>query len=71
MSPRFPALFVLVIFETGSHFLPRLAWTTILFVLPCIAGMTGVPLHQLLVEMGSPELFAKAGLISASKYLGL
>jgi hypothetical protein len=30
-----PALFVLVIFEIGSHFIPRLAWTVILlFVLP-------------------------------------
>jgi hypothetical protein len=28
------ALFALVIFGIGSHFLPRLAWTTILLVLP-------------------------------------
>jgi hypothetical protein len=35
-----PPLFALVIFETGSHFLPRLAWTTsLLFMLPAITGM--------------------------------
>jgi hypothetical protein len=37
-----PALFVWVVFEIGSHFVPRLSWTVILlFVLPHIAGMTG------------------------------
>jgi hypothetical protein len=36
-----PAFFVLVIFEIGSQFMPRLGWTMILlFVLPCVAGMT-------------------------------
>jgi hypothetical protein len=37
--------------------------TTILFVLPHIAGMTGMPHHiQPLVEMGSHKCFAGAGL---------
>jgi hypothetical protein len=35
--------FALVIFETGSHFMPVLAWSVILlFVLPYIAGMTAM-----------------------------
>jgi hypothetical protein len=35
------ALFVLVIFEVGSHFMPGLAWTMILlFMLPHVARMT-------------------------------
>jgi hypothetical protein len=58
-----PALFVFVILEIGSHFMPRLTWFMILpFVLPCIARITGVCHHaQSLVEMGSCELFAQAG----------
>jgi hypothetical protein len=41
----------------------RLAWVVIfLFVLACIAWMTGISHHdKLLVEMGSHELFAQAG----------
>jgi hypothetical protein len=59
-----PSLFVLLIFEIGSHFMPRLIQITIvLFVLPCIARMTSVYHHtQSLVEMESPKLFAQAGL---------
>jgi uncharacterized membrane protein YdbT with pleckstrin-like domain len=59
-----PALFALVIYEIESLYFPRLPWTTILlFVLPMVAGMTGIPPHRALsVEMGSPELFAQAGL---------
>jgi hypothetical protein len=35
----------------------------LLFVLPCIAGMTGMCHHvQSLVEMGSLTVFAQAGL---------
>jgi hypothetical protein len=55
-----PTPFALVIFEIGSCFIPRWAWTTnFLFVLPHIAGMTGstkVPSHLLSWE--SHELFA-------------
>jgi hypothetical protein len=43
----------------------QLIWTLVLlFVLPGVAGMTGI-YHQtqlLLVEIGSHELFAKTGL---------
>jgi hypothetical protein len=63
------ALFVLVILEIGSHFLPTLSWTTNFlfytshFMLPTVAGMTGVcHCAQLLVEMGSCELLFWAGL---------
>jgi hypothetical protein len=51
-------------YEIGSQFLPRLAWTEVLlFVLPAVPGVA-VELHsaQQLVEMGSSELFAQAGL---------
>jgi hypothetical protein len=60
-----PALFVLGVFEIGSHFMHGTAWIVILlFVLPHVDGMTGtVHQHaQLLVEMGSPKLFAPSGL---------
>jgi hypothetical protein len=34
----------------------------LLFTLPMVAGMTGMYHHaKLLVEVGSPELFAQAG----------
>jgi hypothetical protein len=43
----------LVIFEMGSPFLPRLAWTSILlFVLPELVGMTGA-ITQSLVGLGA------------------
>jgi hypothetical protein len=50
--------------EIGSHFLPRLAWSKIFsFMFPTIAGITGTHHHaQVLVEMGSFELFSQAGL---------
>jgi hypothetical protein len=54
-----PVLFAMVNLETGSHFIPRPAWTAVLlFVLPHIAEMTGVS-HwtQLLTEMMSCEVF--------------
>jgi hypothetical protein len=57
------ALFALVIFEMGSCRVPRPAWTSILlFLLSCVAGMAA-EYHraQLLVEMGSHELFAWFG----------
>jgi hypothetical protein len=59
-----PALCVLVIFEIGFHFMPRLAWTAIfLSVLLCMAGMMGTHhCTQPLVEMESQELFTWAGL---------
>jgi hypothetical protein len=55
---------VLVIFEIGSYFMPGLAWTVILlFVLPHIAGMTGMHhCTEPLFEVGSHELFARVGL---------
>jgi hypothetical protein len=55
-----PALFALVIFEIGSHFMPGPAWTVIfLFVLPCIARMMSKHHHaQLLVQMASHNFFA-------------
>jgi hypothetical protein len=40
-------LFTLVIFEIGSCFMPRLAWTVILFILPYASGMTTEPTHWL------------------------
>jgi hypothetical protein len=41
-----PALFALVIFEIGSHFLPRLAWTMILLcMLITTVGMIGAHHH--------------------------
>jgi hypothetical protein len=41
-----PALFVLIIFEIGYYFLPGACLNTIiLFMLPAIAGMTGVCHH--------------------------
>jgi hypothetical protein len=56
-----PALFVLIIFEIGSHFTPMPGWTSILlFVLPCIEEMTGLcHCKQPLVEMGSQEHFTQ------------
>jgi hypothetical protein len=57
---------VFVIFETGSCFMSGLAWPmmVLLFVLSCIAEMTGLCHHstQPLVEMGSHECFAGTGL---------
>jgi hypothetical protein len=52
----------LVIFEIGSHIVPRPAWTVIpLFVLSCIAGVTSECHHtQPLTEMGSLKVFAQA-----------
>jgi hypothetical protein len=49
-----PAIFVLVIYETGPQFTLRQAWPMIfLLKLPCIAGMTGICHRvQSLVEMG-------------------
>jgi hypothetical protein len=60
-----PALFLLVIFEIGSC---TFAWASLDGDLPveasCLAGMTGVCYHAqlLLIEMGSRELGAQAGL---------
>jgi hypothetical protein len=58
------ALFMLVIFELGSHFTSRPAWTAVLLlVLPHITGMTDMHhCNQPLVEMGSCECFAWSGL---------
>jgi hypothetical protein len=52
------------VFEIVFHFTPRLAWTMIfLFVLPQVAEITGTHhCAQTLIEMGSPELFARVGL---------
>jgi hypothetical protein len=52
----------MVIFLVGSHFMPRLSWTTILlFVLLHVPGMAGAHHHtQPLVEIGSQELFTRA-----------
>jgi hypothetical protein len=57
-----PALFALVIFELESSFMPRLTWTvTLLFVLPCASGLTGVHYGtQSLLEMRSCEFFTQA-----------
>jgi hypothetical protein len=53
----------LVIFWDRGLLYARWAWTTILFVLPLIAGMTGVcHCAQSLVGMEFHELFAWAGL---------
>jgi hypothetical protein len=51
---------MLAIFEIGSHFIPKWAWTVnLLFVLPHVAGVTGTPHHtQPFIEMKSDELFA-------------
>jgi hypothetical protein len=35
-----PALLIMLVFEIGSHSMPVLSWTEILFVLTYIAGMT-------------------------------
>jgi hypothetical protein len=59
-----PALFTLVTFKIGSHTYAQLAWTTVfLFRLPTVAAML-VAHHgvQSLVEMGSHNLLALAGL---------
>jgi hypothetical protein len=43
-SGTLPALFVLVIFEIGSQFMPWFAWTMIfLFVCPQVAGKDNAP----------------------------
>jgi hypothetical protein len=56
-----PALFAFVIFKIESHFMPELTWTTILFVFFHVLGMAGTyHCGQLLVKMGSQELFAGA-----------
>jgi hypothetical protein len=54
-----PDLFVLVILERVPHFSPRLAWTTILFYILTVAGMTGMHPHAQLfpIEMGVPFFF--------------
>jgi hypothetical protein len=52
-------------FEVRSHFLPRLTWTTVLFMFPTVAGMmTGTYHHAHLFsfEMGVLWTFAWAGL---------
>jgi hypothetical protein len=48
------SLFIWVIFDIGSCLMPGPSWTIIfLFVLPCIAGMTGTCHHaQSLVKIG-------------------
>jgi hypothetical protein len=70
-SATSPALFVLVIFETGSHLTPRLSWTEILLlVFSYIAGMTGAHQTQPMVVMESSNFLPKAGLaISFSRSL--
>jgi hypothetical protein len=35
-------ILVLAVFEIGSWFIPGPAWTTILFVFPCVAVLTGI-----------------------------
>jgi hypothetical protein len=52
-------LFVLVIFEMGSRFMPRLLWTAeLLFVFLWIVGVTAaLCLTQPLVEMGVSQTF--------------
>jgi hypothetical protein len=52
-------LFALLIFKMGSHFMTWLAWTImLLFVLPHVAGRTGVHHHaQPLIEMGVSQTF--------------
>jgi hypothetical protein len=50
---------MLVIFEIGSFLMPGLAWTTVLFVLPYIAGMTGMPSLWLMWGLAN---FAQVGL---------
>jgi amino acid permease len=53
--------FCVAVFEMGSHFMPSLAWTTILlFVLPGVDGIIGM-YHGTppLVEMGSCELLPR------------
>jgi hypothetical protein len=54
-----PVLLYFGIFEIGSHFKPKPAWTVILmFVFPLVAEMIGVSHHtQTLVEIGFHELF--------------
>jgi hypothetical protein len=56
-------LFTLVILETGSCLLPRVAWIKILH--PAIAALTGMYHHTQLssVQMGSCHLFCSAGLL--------
>jgi hypothetical protein len=55
---------VLIIFEIGSHFMPRTSSTmTLPFVLPHIGGMTDAQHHtQPMVEIRSQKPLAKAGL---------
>jgi hypothetical protein len=58
---------VLVNFKIGYHFMLWSTWTTILlFVLPCVASMTGASHHtQSLVETRSCELFCQVQLPTA------
>jgi hypothetical protein len=62
-----PSLCAWDIFEIGSHFMPRPAWTKILppIYISLIAGMKGMYNHAQpsLVEMGSHKPFAWSGLI--------
>jgi hypothetical protein len=52
-----PALFALVIFETGSYFCPgQPGLDSSYFTHPTVAGITGT-CHQLLVKMGSCKFF--------------
>jgi hypothetical protein len=73
-----PAHFTLVLLETGSCFLPRMAWITILFFfkLPTVAGMTGTYHHaqpffhwdgvfQTFFALAGPE--SRSSCISASQ----
>jgi hypothetical protein len=70
----------LVIFKIRSCFMHRPAWTSILFVLSCVAGMAGAHHHaQPLKEMEPHHFFALAGLklwsswslISAANIVGI
>jgi hypothetical protein len=56
------ALITLVILKISSHFLPRPACTVALFIVPTIAGVTGMPHHAQLLPLrwaggGSYKLF--------------
>jgi hypothetical protein len=53
-----PALFALVILETGFHFLPRLTWTSD-FMFPAFTGMTDLGHHVQIfpIQMESCKLF--------------
>jgi hypothetical protein len=53
-----PSTFPFSYFEIGYHFMPRLTWITVLFILLWLLGMTGVHNHTqlLLIEISSGEL---------------